>query len=79
MSDNRSGSSLNSDEKEVKRKQYFAEGIENFDKDIKKFLVAVDQPTLYEQFKSGKFKNGAVAVNSVTALVIMAIAMLTIA
>lgn len=79
VSDNRSGSSLNSEEKEQKRQQYFAEGIENFDKDINKFLVAVDKTSLYEQFKSGQFKSGAGVVSSLAAMVVLAAAMLTVA
>ena len=41
LSDNRSGSSLNSDEKDVKRKEYLDKGIRHFNDDIQKILNAV--------------------------------------
>ena len=74
MSDNRSGSSLNSEEKQAKREKYFEEGIENVDKDIKKVLLALNKGGAYEKFvKSGAFMSGAATFSGFTGLIAAAV------
>ena len=52
VSENRSGSSLLSEEKEARRQKYFDEGMQNFNGDIKKIFTAIGKPELYRSFSS---------------------------
>jgi len=61
-SEDRSGSSLASEEKDEKRKQYLNKGINNFDKDIRNFLNSVDKENLYDQFSSATPLSGSIVV-----------------
>lgn len=51
VSNNLSGSSLQSAEKKIRRTKYLDKGIKNVNGDIKKFLTSIGQAELYKSFK----------------------------
>lgn len=62
FSDNRSGSSLESSEKDVIRKEYLDKGIDQFDSQIKRFLESVGKGELYDEISSASSVNGLALV-----------------
>lgn len=69
-SNDRSGSSLNSEEKYEKRKDYLDNGIDGFNKDLKDFLNSVGKGEVYDKISS------ATSVTSLATFTLLAIAAL---